>query len=147
MLVIGVVAFTAFAKGSVVINELEFNPPEGGTNWVELYNSGNGTMDISEWTVTITDGSWVGKMSVPKGTTISANGFYVAEGSLLWHHDNGGFATLISDSGEVVDKTPYRKDLLNNDFTWARYSSGQDKNISGEWGLAYATKGKPNQIG
>jgi hypothetical protein len=49
---------------------IELNPPQGGSDCVELYNSGNQTVNISGWTVTITDGSWLGKMPVPKGSII-----------------------------------------------------------------------------
>ncbi len=146
-LVLVAIAAIAPITCSVVINEMELNPPEGGPDWVELYNSGNLTVDISGWTITITDGSWIGKISVPNGTIIPAGGFYVGEGSQLWHHEDGGFVTLNTDSGVKVDETPYEKDLLNNDFTWGRHPDGYDTNTNGDWGLAYATKGKSNTIG
>ena len=69
-----VMAIVATAAGSVVINEMELNPPDSGSDWVELYNSGNNGVDISNWSATITDGGWVGKMSVPKGTIIPPRG-------------------------------------------------------------------------
>lgn len=146
-LILVIVAASAPVRCSIVVNEMEVNPPEGGSDWVELYNSGNQTADISGWTINITDGSWVGKISVPQGTVIPAGGFYVGEGSPLWHHEDGGFVTLNSDSGMKVDETPYEKDLLNNDFTWGRHPDGYDTNTDGDWGLAYATKGKSNTIG
>lgn len=140
------IAIAAAANSSVVVNEMELNPPDGGSDWVELYNSGNDTVDISGWSATITDGSWVGRMSVPKGAAIPPDGFYVLNGNPLWNHDNGGFVTLYSESGDAIDKTPDRKDLLNNDFTWGRHPDGHDTNTEGDWGFAYATKGRPNQI-
>ncbi len=141
-----VIAIAATAAGSVVVNEMELNPPDGGSDWVELYNSGNSSVDISGWSATITDGGWVGKMSVPNGSIIPAGGFYVLSGKSGWNHDNGGFVTLYSQSGEVIDKTPNRTDLLNNDFTWGRHPDGHDTNTDGDWGLAYATKGRSNKI-
>ncbi len=132
------------AKGAVVINEMELNPPEGGSDWVELYNSGNESVDISGWTATITDGGWVGKMTVPMGTIIPPKGFYVLNGNPQWNHNDGGFATLYSELGAVVDKTPNRADTLNNDFTWGRHPDGHDTNTDGDWGFGYATKGRPN---
>ena len=68
-LIVGMAASAVAASGSIVINEMELNPPQGGADWVELFNSGNQSVDISGWTATITDGGWIGKMSVPKGTT------------------------------------------------------------------------------
>jgi len=63
------------AVASVVINEMELNPPEGGVDWVEVYNPDNESMDISGWTAEITDGSWVGKFpAVPAGAILPARG-------------------------------------------------------------------------
>ncbi len=45
------------AATSVVINEIELNPPECGTDWIEIYNPDNGSVDVSGWTAEITDGS------------------------------------------------------------------------------------------
>ncbi len=145
LILIAILSMTA--AGAVVINEMELNPPEGGSDWVELYNSGNDSVDISGWTATITDGGWVGKLQpAPTGTIIPPKGFYVMNGNPQWNHNNGGFATLYSESGTVVDKTPYRTDNLNNDFTWGRHPDGYDTNTDGDWGFAYATKGRSNQI-
>ncbi len=139
-------ALAATTTGSVVVNEMELNPPDGGLNWVELYNSGNDSVDIGNWSATITDGGWVGKMVVPAGTIIPPSGFYVLNGNHQWNHDNGGFVILYSESGAVIDKTPTRTDRLHNDFTWGRHPDGHNTNTDGDWGFAYSTKGKSNQI-
>ncbi len=137
----------SMASADVVINEIEVNPPEGGSHWAELYNSGNETVDISGWMVTITDGGWVGKMPpVPQGTIIPPKGFIVVTGSSSWVHDDGGFGSLYTESGTKVDETPFRQDMLDNDFTWGRHPDGYDTNTDGDFGLGYATKGRPNEI-
>jgi hypothetical protein len=134
-------------SASVVINEMELNPPDGGSDWIELYNSGNETLDISGWTASITDGGWVGKMPpVPAGTIIAPHGFYVLSGSPLWAHQDGGSAALYNAVGTKVDETPFREDKLNNDFTWGRHPDGHDTNTDGDWGYAYATKGRSNEL-
>ena len=141
--VLMIMAFSATA--SVVINEMELNPPEGGAEWIELYNSGNESVDISGWTATITDGSWKGEFSpVPSGTVLPSGGFYVLEGLNSWNHDNGGFGTLYTASGEEADRTAIRLDLLGNDFTFGRHPDGYDTNTDGDWGLASATRGTSN---
>jgi len=140
-----VLVLSMASAASVVINEMELNPPEGGADWVELYNSGNDSVDISGWTATITDGSWIGKFpAVPAGTIIAANGFYVLNGQSSWNHDNGGFVTLFNAAGEKMDETATRQDTLNNDFTYGRHPDGRDTNSDGDWGLGYATKGRSN---
>ncbi len=137
--------FTFSAAASVVINEIELNPPEGGADWIELYNSGNDSIDISGWTATITDGSWQGRFpAVPVGTILPPGGFYVQNGQTSWNHDNGGYATLYTASGEVMDKTATRTDSLGNDFTYGRHPDGHDTNTDGDWGLGSATKGTSN---
>jgi len=133
------------AAASIVINEMELNPPDGGVDWVEIYNPDNESVDISGWMAEITDGSWVGKFpAVPVGTILPGKGFYVFNGQSSWNHDNGGHATLYSTSGEVVDKTANRQDTMNNDFTYGRHPDGYDTNTDGDWGLGSATKGKSN---
>jgi len=138
-----ILAFSAMA--SVVINEIELNPPEGGAEWIELYNSGNESVDISGWTATITDGSWKGKLpAVPEGTILPAGGFYVLEGQESWNHSEGGYGTLYTASGEEMDRTALRRDSLGNDFTFGRHPDGYDTNTDGDWGLASATRGASN---
>jgi len=140
-----VLVLSAVAEASVLINEIELNPPEGGVEWIELYNSGNESVDISGWTASITDGSWVGKFApVPAGTMISPMGFYVLSGQRGWKHDDGGFAVLYNAAGEKVDETAMRQDSLDNDFTYGRHPDGRDTNSDGDWGLGYATRGKSN---
>ena len=130
---------------SVVINEMELNPPEGEVDWIEIYNSGNQSVDISSWTAEITDGSWTGRFeAVAPGTILLPGGFYVFTGQETWDHDDGGYAVLYSASGEILDKTANRNDGLNNDFTFGRHPDGYDTNTDGDWGLGSATKGVSN---
>jgi len=136
---------TMSSVASVVLNEMELNPPEGGVDWVEIYNPDNEGVDISGWTAEITDGSWVGKLpAVPAGTILPARGFYVYSGLSSWNHNDGGYAALFSASGEEVDKTATRQDTMNNDFTYGRHPDGYDTNTDGDWGLGSATKGESN---
>lgn len=133
------------SAASVVINEMELNPPENGVDWIEIFNPGNESVDISGWTAEITDGSWVGKLpAVPAGTILPAGGFYVFNGQSSWNHNDGGYATLYSASGEEMDRTAKRQDSMNNDFTYGRHPDGYDTNTDGDWGLSSGTKGISN---
>ena len=133
------------AMAAVVINEVELNPPESGAEWVELYNAGNESVDISDWTAAITDNGWIGKLpAVPKGTIIPPGGFFVLNGQQSWNHEQGGFAVLYNAAGEKVDETARRDDTQANDFTYGRHPDGHDTNTDGDWGLGYATKGRSN---
>jgi hypothetical protein len=134
------------AAGVVLLNEMEVNPPEAGFDWVELYNTGEGAVDIGGWTVIITDGAWEERIIVPESTIIEGKGFYVARGRPGWHHQDSGFAVLYDTSGRIVDDTPVRTDSLDNDFTWGRYPDGRDTNTTGDWGLMIGTFGRPNRL-
>lgn len=137
--------FATGAAASVVINEIELNPPEGGAEWIEIYNSGNESVDISGWTANITEGSWKGELSpVPAGTILPAGGFYVLDGQASWNHTNGGYGRLFTASGVEMDRTAFCLDNLGNDFTFGRHPDGFDTNTDGDWGLAFATKGASN---
>lgn len=134
----------SLAAGNVLINEMELNPPQGITEWVELYNDGYRAVNISGWTVTITDGGWVGKMTAPSGSVIASQGYFVLTGSTQWSHQNGGSAVLLDQSGAKLDETPFRLDDWDNDFTWGRHPNGRDTETAGDWGLSSATRGSSN---
>jgi len=134
----------SLAAGNVLINEMELNPPQGITEWVELYNDGDKAVNISGWTVTITDGGWVGRMTAPSGSVIPSQGYFVLTGSPQWSHQNGGSALLLDQHGAKVDETPFRQDDWDNDFTWGRHPNGHDTDKTGDWGLSSATRGGRN---
>jgi hypothetical protein len=134
----------SIAAGNVLINEMELNPPPGVSEWVELYNDGDQAVNISGWTVTITDGGWVGRMTAPSGAVISPRGYFVLEGSPQWNHGNGGAAVLYDQHGAKLDETPFRQDDWSNDLTWGRHPNGHDTDRAGDWGLGSATRGFSN---
>ena len=59
---------------AMVINEVMPNPTDSGFAWVELYNAGDASVDISHWYV---GNSGVGpfQFQVPSGTVIPAHGY------------------------------------------------------------------------
>lgn len=131
-------------QASVVINELELNPPDDAIDWVELYNSGDEAVDISLWTAIITDGSWKGEILIPNGTVLEPWQFYLANGKRSWHHGDSGYAYLLTAIGTKVDETAMRTDSMGNDMTWGRHPDGHDTDTDGDWGLSMATPGKAN---
>lgn len=147
---ISVLALLALATGTagiVVINEMEVNPPDGGLEWVELYNSGNDTVDVSGWRISIEDGSWRGDITMPPGTIIAPKEFAVGFGQRGWNHSGSGKAFLFDASGQKVDETGSRSDYFDNDMTYGRYPDGRDTDKDGDWGLMMGSQGRPNQVG
>lgn len=91
------------AAAGVVVNEIMFNPStalgdDADFEWVEIYNDGSSSVDISGWTMTDLD-SGSGAV-VPAGTTISAHGYMVFardDASFTGHY--GSSVPLISWTG------------------------------------------------
>ena len=144
---LGVLAISAASLGAVVLNEVELNPPDDGTEWVELYNNGAEDVDVGRWSVWIVDQNptWTGVIPIPKDTSIPAGGYYVAEGDRQWIHTTGtGTVILKTDGGAVVDESPSLNDNSNNFFTNFRYPNGVDTDQRSDWIFGRGTKNSSN---
>jgi hypothetical protein len=99
----------AMSTPTVVINEIMFHPPteESSDEWIELYNPGNTSVDLSGWAMT-RGIDYV----FPIGTQIAAGGFLVIakdRAQTLANHPGldsaivlGDFAGTLSDGGEEL---------------------------------------------
>jgi len=140
------------ASGSVVINEVELNPPDGAVEWVELYNVGDDSVDIGLWTVSIVEilpttyGRWTGAIKIPKGVVLQSDEYYVWEGDPRWVHGNNGTVYLKTDEGLEVDRTPFLTDEDGNDFSWSRYPNGQNTGARSDWAFIKSTRGRENVL-
>jgi len=132
--------------GQILINEVELNPPNNGSMWVELYNTGDQPVDIGGWKVSIKSEPWVGPILIPEGTQIQANGFIVAEGDSRWTPVYNATVLLEDAKGGKIDQTPLLSDMSQNDFTYARITGHEDSDTMADWAWTMATKGKPNSI-
>ena len=147
----GILIVSGQGPGSVVINEVELNPSGEATEWVELYNSGEDTVDIGRWRVEIVEilppsCRWTGSKAIPRGTTLPANEFYVVEGDPRWVHGNNGTISLMTDGGVEVDKTHLLSDEEGNDFSWCRYPNGLDTDQRSDWAFIKSTPGAENSL-
>jgi hypothetical protein len=129
----------AFANPTVVINEIMYAPTtsqNGSLNeWVELYNYGDASVDISGWKVTDNHG----KYTFPSGTVIPPGGYIVVcrRTNLFWdyygnssryseaeivlqNHDYvyGNATFVLSNSGDDV----ILEDANGNVIDWVHYS-------------------------
>lgn len=152
MLLAGIMAVSGLGPGSVVINEVELNPSGEVSEWVELYNSGEDSVNIGRWSVSIEDtlpssGKWIGVIPIiPRGASIQAGGFYVVEGDNRWVHGNNGTIVLRTDSWAEVDKTHPLSDEEGNDFSWSRYPNGLDTDQRADWVFIKSTPGAENSL-
>jgi Lamin Tail Domain len=142
---LSLVAICGLCLGDVVVNEVELSPPDNGTVWVELYNSGNDIVDLAGWTVKIEDKPWAG--IIPLNGTIGPSGFYVADGQPLWVTNGNGAVYLIDASGNNADKTPMLNDKGRNDFTYGRMPDGKKTDTRADFAFMMGTKGRPNSTG
>ena len=101
------------------INEIYPNPKTGDDEFIELYNFGNRTADLSGWTLDdIKDGG-----SAPfelDGVTISANSFKVLfkDQTKLTLNDADDQVLLIDPAGDIVSKTSYSPAPDGKSWSW-----------------------------
>ncbi|MFB3765172.1 MAG: lamin tail domain-containing protein [Methanotrichaceae archaeon] len=134
--------------GNVVINELLPNPSGVDYNknrvisgmddeFLELYNIGNESVDISSYN--FTDLSLGRNYTIPNGTTIKPKGFWVvfSSESHVFQRNAGDDIKLFDSSGNLVDEKAYNATTPNVSF--ARIPDG------GNWTTSKKpTPGMPN---
>ncbi|MBI4602697.1 MAG: CotH kinase family protein [Planctomycetes bacterium] len=122
---LGLVAAPAASRGTVVISEVHYNPPQGAAlEFVELQNLDAQPVPIAGWR--FSDGI---QFIFPEGAVIDGNGFVVVcqnrevlsarfglppaavHGDYVGSLDNGGETIVLEDSsGVVVDQVKYDDD-------------------------------------
>jgi hypothetical protein len=142
--ILGTLAICSIGLGQVIINEVELNPPNNGSMWVELYNTGNQSVDLGGWKVSIKSEPWIGPITIPEGSQIQANGFYIAEGDSRWAPVDNATVLLEDRQGNKIELTPLLSDTSHNEFANSRLPGHWDSNAKADWAWLRATKGKSN---
>lgn len=103
----------------------EFMPePTDTHDWVEIYNTGPATIDVSNWKLADTTGDF---HTFPPGTLMLAGGFLSHEETNRL--DNGGDTIFLKDSSDtILDSKSYIGGELVTD-----QSSGRDPDGTGIW--------------
>jgi len=138
----GLLAVCGLGMGDVVINEFELSPPDNGTVWVELYNTGDAAVDLTGWKINIVDKPWQGPISL-KGS-IEPKGFVAFDGQDTWTATGNGTIYLYDASGAEVDKTPQKSDDSQSDFTYGRLPDGKRAGTNADFAFMMASKGRSN---
>ncbi|MDR2845990.1 MAG: lamin tail domain-containing protein [Candidatus Methanoplasma sp.] len=131
----------------ILINEFELNPAgeDKGAEWVEIYNATYSTEDLDGYTIHAGSNPTT-KVYRISGLTLAPGqreliylpgSFLNNSGSSLL--SSGETVILKSPTGEVVDKTPAKKDSTNNEFTWQRAADA-----ASDWVFASGTPGTVN---
>ncbi len=106
------------AAGEVLINEFVAN---SATEWVELYNTTNKTLDLSSHYIDDIAGGGGTPKLIPSGTTIGPFGYYVMEFSSLLN--NGGDDVRFLDPAQAtLDSHTYAS--ATAEYSWYRYPDG-----------------------
>jgi hypothetical protein len=122
-------------RSAIRINEVESN---GGTpgDWIELYNAGASTVDLSNFLVKDNDDTRTTRL--PAGATIAAGGYYVIDEAAL------GFGLGAGDAARIFDAAG----TLLDAYTWTAHAAvtyGRCPNGTGDFADATAsTKGAAN---
>jgi len=130
---------------SIVINEINYNSNNGSTDpgdWVELYNPGNTTVDISGWEFYNEDTIY----TIPTGTTIAPDDYLVLVEdptmfSAIFPHLTtpdryiGGFSFGLSGKGERISLFDENKCLsdhvdYDDEIPWAIEADGNGPTLS-----------------
>lgn len=109
---------TSFADSGVVINEIT-PTPSSGSDWVELYNSSDADVDISNW-VLDDEGTSSEMLIIPQNTILaqkSAKLFYVSN-----RLNKDGDTVYLKNQGIEVDKYQYTS--TETDVSFARFPDG-----------------------
>ncbi len=117
---------------AVRINEVEANPLEG-KEWIELYNDDE-DINISNWE--IYDGNPQKIFTIPNGTSIDKNDYYVIELNRSWLNNDGDYVTLYDNSENKIDETYTLKEGEKSSKTYQFCSSS--------WKFMGSTKGQEN---
>ena len=139
------------AGASIVINEMLANPASDWNKngdvsgmedeFVELFNSGNASVDISGYVLKDTVfRSTPGEYKIPSSTTIKPREFLTifVSSSGVFQGNDGDCIKLFDPAGNLVDEKEYKATTV--DVSFARIPDG------GEWGNSTTpTPGKPNQ--
>lgn len=129
---------TALPGADVVINEVSAL----GSEWIELYNTTNSPIDISDWRIHDSVGSVNFGNLIPGGTIIAAHGYYVhPQAATAIFNDSGDSVKLLDNSSVLVDALNYP--ALSGGQTYGR-SSGNNTQLRSVGILASSTQGTAN---
>ncbi|RLE37597.1 hypothetical protein DRJ12_02635, partial [Candidatus Acetothermia bacterium] len=141
-----VFALAVAVSAQVVINEVVYDPvgDEASGEWVELYNAGGSSVDLSGWQLTDQDGH---TYDFPSGSSISAGGYLVVHTGAgtdtstdlyagftagIWNND--GDEVLLEDNSDAgIDYIQYSGgsgDLPPSGLTWSGDISGTSEGNS-----------------
>ncbi len=123
---------------SIRINEIEANP-EGGTSnveWVEIYNEGSESVDISGWSLYDGLASEKKRFTFLPDTIIAPKDFFIVEFSRAVLNNGGEYLILYDEDQNEIDRTEKVTDSSPGTETW--------QYCDGDWVFSEETKNEEN---
>lgn len=130
----------AVTAGQVVINEI-LPAASSGVDWVELYNTTGGAIDIGNCYIDDIAGGGGAPIQVAAGTILPAHGYWTMDRSSYFNNGGDDVRLLSDDQATVLDSYTYPSTAY--DVSWYRLPDG------GAWqGMPTATptKGATNGV-
>ncbi len=124
--------------GQVLVNEV-LPAPSSGPEWVELYNTTGGDLNIGNCYIDDVAGGSGSPYQIPAGTMISAGGFWTLDRSRYFNNSGDDVRFLKEDAETVLDAYTYGS--TDHDESWYRSPDG------GNWATEpteWPTKGTSN---
>jgi hypothetical protein len=101
----GVIGISSLARAGVVINEFQYDDSSTDTlEFVELYNTGPGAVDISGWTLSGRDATTNNpSVTIPAATSIAAGGYYLLGNTAVPGANQNLVANFLENDTETVE--------------------------------------------
>lgn len=152
MLLEGIIITNPPVAGAVMINEVlasnsSLSEPDGTTpDWIELFNTSSGVIDLSGWSLTDNLSDWR-RWVFPQGSVIPPGGYFkiICDGNRPASTSNTGFG-LKANGGSVYlfESTGILIDSINYGIQIPDFSIGRVPNGSTNWTLTIPTAGSGN---
>jgi len=109
------------STGQVLVNEV-LPAPTAGNEWLELYNTTGGALDIGGCYIDDIAGGGGAPTAIAAGTMIAAHGFHVIEKSGYFNNGGDDARLLKNDQSTVLDSYSYGS--TGYDQSWYRQTDG-----------------------
>ena len=147
-----VVVADSTAQGRIIITEIMFKPEVSSEEWIELYNDGDGIVDIANWTIADPSGEYtITTSSTPIApgdyliiaefdTNFSCNTIYCSDWP--WLNNSGDSLWLRDGDGNVVDQAAYEAgDDWDYGVSAEITSPSADGAVVSSWGASRSADG------
>lgn len=147
-----------FSAGSLMINEIMYDPPTGQPEWVEIVNPGGDPVDLSGWMVSDEDGAKRTVITDQHAVLVPDDFIVVSEDSSVIDYypgcedviivrpfpnlNNDGDSVVLYDlSGKVIDAVGYRSGWGGEKVSLERIHPSLASSDSSNWSSCVALEG------